>query len=73
MAISDDDNVFIEHSEQVKAAMKNDPKLAEHMRDFQAILRQAMAGVQSGQYGSFEDAMFVLTGQRPERIENNDD
>lgn len=56
------------HGEQVKEAAAKDPELAEALRDMGAVLLQAMEGFASGKYDSFEDAMEAITGERPERI-----
>ena len=60
-------------SDQVKEQMAKDPEIAEAMRDFSAIARQAMEGLKSGKYPSFEEAIFILTGERPEKIEFDED
>jgi len=54
---------------ECQAQIDADPELAKAMREFAAIARQAQAGVESGQYKDFNDAMFVLTGNRPERVD----
>jgi hypothetical protein len=55
-------------SDQVKAKADADPDVAEALRDFGAVARQVMEGVQSGKYPSFDEAMFILTGSRPEKL-----
>lgn len=57
-------------SDQVHEKAEGDSDLAEALREFGAIARQAMEGVQSGKYPSFEDAMFILTGERPELVDS---
>lgn len=56
------------YSQHALAQMEADPKLKEAMKDIAATLRQAMHGVETGQYADFSDAMFALTGQRPEYL-----
>lgn len=58
-------------SDSVKKKVDEDPKLAEYLREFGAVVRQAMAGVDSGQYKSFDEAMEKITGHKPERIEDD--
>ena len=60
-------------SDEVATKAAADPKLAAALRDMGATFRQAMAGVASGQYASFDDAMFALTGSRPERVLPDDE
>jgi hypothetical protein len=58
-------------SDEVKEKVADDPELGEFVRNFSALARQAMEGVQSGKYASFEEAMFILTGKRPIRIDED--
>src|SRR5215471_17108338 len=67
-----DDEFSVEWSDEVKEAAAKDPKKAAYLREFGAIARQAMAGVQSGQYASFDDAIEALTGSRPQKLRNNE-
>lgn len=62
----------IKLSEQVKQQMADNPELAEAMREIFANMHQAMHGVQSGQYQSFDDAMEAITGQRPKPAEEGE-
>lgn len=62
-------DLTIELSDQAKKQMAADPKMAEGLRDLFAIMRQAHAGVKSGQYKTFDDAMEALTGSRPKKID----
>lgn len=64
-----DDDLKIEFAPEVLARMEADPKLAEAVRNMTAAMRQARAGVQSGQYKSMEDGIEALTGNRPEAID----
>ncbi len=52
--------------------MENDPELAEVMRTMAATMRQAHHSWKTGKYETFDDAMFAITGQRPEIIEIDD-
>lgn len=56
----------------VREAAERDPKLAEFLREFGATARQALAGIQSGQYESFDEAMEKLTGHRPTRVDEDE-
>lgn len=73
--MTDDKEWEVEWSDEVKEAAAKDPKMAEFLREMGATVRQAMAGVKSGQYATFEDGMFALTGQRttPTNPEGDDD
>lgn len=59
----------VEYGPEVQAAIAQDPELAEAVRSFAANVRQAMADVASGKYASFDDAIFALTGNRPEPLD----
>jgi hypothetical protein len=52
-------------SEQVRSAMAADPTLGDVLREMFAVFHQAHAGVESGQYSSFEAGIEALTGNRP--------
>ncbi len=52
-------------SPDVEDKMAKDSKLAEALREFSALARQAMLGVETGQYKSFEHGMEILTGYKP--------
>lgn len=54
---------------EVMAQMAADPEMAEFIRDFAAMARQAMVDVESGKYASFDDAMEAISGNRPEAID----
>lgn len=60
-------------SPEVEAQAAADPKKAAALRELGAIFRQAMAGVESGQYKSFEDGVEALSGSRPQPITDADD
>lgn len=60
-------------ADEVKEEMEKDPDLAEALRDFAAMARQAMQGVQDGKYKSFDDAMEAISGSRPVKILDLDD
>lgn len=70
--MDDDEEFKVEWSDEVVKKAAKDPKLAEALRGFGANARQAMAGVESGQYKSFADGMEKLTGHRPKRVEVDD-
>lgn len=57
---------------ECQAQIDANPKLAKYVREFSAIARQAMVGVENCQYKDFDDAMFALTGSRPERVDLDD-
>lgn len=57
---------------EVQKDVEADPELAAALRDFSAILRQAMHGVETGQYKSFDDAMEAITGSRPRKVDLDD-
>jgi hypothetical protein len=60
------------YSDLAKAKMTADPDLAEAMREIAATMRQAHHAWQSGRYASFDDAMYAITGRRPEKINTED-
>lgn len=45
------------------------PGAKKEMGELFALMRQAHQAWQAGQYKTFEDAMEALTGQRPERLD----
>ena len=55
-------------SDEVAAQMADDPEMAAALREISAAFRQAHHAVQSGQHGTFEDAMEAITGNRPEPV-----
>lgn len=56
-------------SDQVKADAEKNPELAKALKEFAAMARQAMHGVETGKYESFDEAMEVLTGHRPNEVD----
>lgn len=73
--MNEDDNKCefeIEWSDEVKAQADKDPKIAKYLREFGAIMRQAMAGVKSGQYKTLDDGIEALTGTRPQEVDLDD-
>lgn len=74
--MSEDKELKIEFAPGVKESIDKmiaeDPKLGEAFGDMLAAMHQAHAAVESGQYKSFDEAMFAITGQRPERVELDD-
>lgn len=60
------DNLVI--TDQVKYTLVSDPKLAEACKDLFASMSQAHRDWKSGKYASFDDAMFAITGKRPELV-----
>lgn len=73
MTKDEDKDIEIELSPQVEEAMAADPELAKAMKDMFANFRQATHGVKSGQYKDFGEAMEAITGQRPQRIDLDED
>jgi hypothetical protein len=75
MPSPDDDVIRVLPSAQEKLdkLMADDPEFAKAYREFAANLRQAMQAVQEGRYERFEDAMEAITGQRPKRVDLDDD
>lgn len=65
----DDKEIELNLSDQVKEAMANDAELAEALREIFACMRQAMEGVQSGRYRSFDEGMERITGERPRPVD----
>jgi hypothetical protein len=65
-------DIKITISEQVKSAMAADPKLGDALREMFAIFHQVHAGVESGQYSSFEAGIEALTGNRPILLDPDD-
>lgn len=60
-------------TDKLAAQMENDPKLAQAIREMMATFRQARHAVETGQHKTFEDAVEAITGNRPERLENDED
>ena len=69
MIMADDDELKIEISDQVQEQMDKDPKLKKVLGELFANFHQAAAGVQNGQYKSFDDAMEAITGERPKKVD----
>ncbi len=59
----------INMTDEIRAQIEADPKLAAAVRDWQAKMHQAHDAVQRGQYKTMEDAMEALTGHRPVKID----
>jgi hypothetical protein len=60
-------------TDEVRAQVEADPEMAKAMRELTACFHQAHAAVEAGQYGSMEDAMEAITGNRPEPVNLEDD
>lgn len=56
----DNKDLKIEFTDQVQDATEKDPKMAEALREFCAMLRQAHASVQLGQHKTLDDALTAL-------------
>ena len=67
--MSEDKDVEITLSDQVKGQMEADPNMAAAIRDFSACMRQAFQAVKDGQHKSWEDAIEAITGTRPEVVD----
>lgn len=63
-----DKELIIHMAPEVLAQMDKDPEMAKVIREFNAVMHQAMDGVGSGKYASLDDALEILTGSRPEPI-----
>lgn len=70
--MSDPKELEIEFSPEVLAQMENDPDMAAAIREFSASLRQADHAVKTGQHKTFEDAIEAITGNRPERLSDDE-
>lgn len=73
MTGNDDKEWTIELSDEVKEQMKEDPKMAEAIREFSALMRQALHGTETGQYKTLDDAVESLIGSRPQKIDPETD
>ncbi len=62
-------DLTVEFTPQVEQQMAEDPKLAEALRDFIAVLHQAKDGVERGQYKTMDDAIESITGNRPMKLD----
>ena len=71
--MTEDKELTIKMSEQVKGAMAADPELAEALRMFSANMHQAFHAVEHGQYASMEDAMEAITGDRPRKLSDEEE
>ena len=58
----------VEYSDKVMKQMAENPEMAKAIREMAANMRQAMDGVQRGQYKSFDEAMESITGSRSEPL-----
>ena len=72
-----DGDMNVEWSDQVKEAAANDETLAEVLRNFGAAIRQAHAGVQSGQYKDIHEGITKITGgtvtpYNPDEVEDEE-
>lgn len=67
--MDNDKDLEVVLSDQVKQQMAADPELATAMKSFLEVVHTANEGLQSGKYDSFEDAIFALTGERPEPVD----
>lgn len=73
MAERDDPMMFADgFLEQLAEMEAKDPEAAKAAREMLANIRQAHTAWLAGQYPSFEDAVEAITGQRPERIPEED-
>lgn len=68
--MADDKDLEIELSDQVKAQMAADPKMAAALREMFAMMRQAHAATKAGQYKTMDDAMEAISGHRPQKYDS---
>lgn len=59
--------------EDLNQISQTDPKAAQALREALANMRQAVEGVNTGQYASVEDGIEAITGQRPTPVDIDDD
>jgi hypothetical protein len=52
---------------------QDDPEGAAAIREMLANMRQAVAGVNAGQYKSFEEGIEAITGQLPRKFSEYDE
>lgn len=71
--MTEDKDIEIKLSPEVEAQMAADPELAKVLKEMFADFHQAAHAVKTGQHADFGDAMEAITGQRPERVELDDD
>ncbi len=71
--MAEKDEMKVVLSPKVQATIAADPEKAKAIKEFIAVLHQAVQGVETGQYKSFDDAMEALTGSRPEFIPDEED
>jgi len=67
----DDKELKIKVSDQVKKDMEKNPELKKVLGELFANFHQAADAVKRGQYKSFDDAMEGITGQRPQKVEED--
>lgn len=67
-----DKELTIEFTDEVKAKLDADPKMAAAVRDLLAAIHQAHHAVQAGQHKTMEDALEAITGFRPVAIDPDD-
>jgi hypothetical protein len=65
-----DEDLKVEFTDLVKGQIAADPKLAEAMKEFLALMHQAHDAVRRGQHKSIDDALEALTGSRPQKIDS---
>jgi hypothetical protein len=61
---------FLKDLDQIS---RNDPKAADALREMLANMRQAIEGVNSGRFKSFDEGVEAITGQRPQKLGDDDD
>src|SRR5258708_3914669 len=69
MSKKEDKDLKIVMLPEVEADLAKDPELAEVMRDFSAMMRQAFEATERGQYKTMDDAMEAIMGCRPVKID----
>lgn len=62
----------IEMSDQVRQKMAEDPEMAEAMAEFMQHVQDAKALLDDGTAKTFDEAMFMVTGTRPEPLDPDD-
>lgn len=63
--MTEQDDIRVELSDDVKAQMEADPEKAKALRSFMEVLVAAQTGLREGRYKTFDEAMLALTGVRP--------
>lgn len=56
-------------SDQVRQKVAEDPEMAEALTKFFDSVQQAKVLMDEGKASSFDEAMFMVTGERPEPID----